>query len=126
MLGSVLLFAGCVNTPEDVVPSASQHFDTQQLKSASEAFKDEYESLNASGAVFMEVPSDITIYSLDFSQTQEFLTKGTGILYFGFPTCPWCRNLLPELFTTMQKNQISDLYYFNPKSIRDKKTLDEN
>lgn len=73
----------------------------------------------------MTVPEDLNIHSLDFTGTKNMLEKGTGILYFGFPTCPWCRNLLPELFVAMQENAIQDLYYFNPKAIRDKKSLNE-
>lgn len=122
---TAVLLAGCTPNADLPVPSLSET-PVQQLTSSTQSFKEEYESLNIEGNVHMQVPTDIQVYSLDFAQTQEFLTKGTGILYFGFPTCPWCRNLLPELFATMQKNQISDLYYFNPKSIRDKKTLDEN
>ena len=25
------------------------------------------------------------------------LKEGTGVIYFGFPSCPWCRTLLPVL-----------------------------
>lgn len=99
--------------------------DTNQPTQETLAFKLEYEALNDDHNPHMQVPETIKIHTLDFTGTRDLLEKGTGILFFGFPTCPWCRNLLPELFVAMQENGINDLYYFNPKSIRDKKSLNE-
>ena len=92
------------------------------------AFKEEYESLNDTGHLHIEVPTTIDIDTLEFSELKQLLSdsKTSGIFYFGFPTCPWCRNLLPELFAAMQENGLSKLYYYNPKAIRDKKVLNES
>ena len=92
------------------------------------AFKEEYESLNDTGHLHIEVPTTMDIDTLEFSELKQLLSdsKTSGIFYFGFPTCPWCRNLLPELFAAMQENGLSKLYYYNPKAIRDKKVLNES
>ena len=92
------------------------------------AFKEEYEVLNDTGHLHIEVPTTMDIDALEFSELKQLLSdsKTSGIFYFGFPTCPWCRNLLPELFAAMQENGLSKLYYYNPKAIRDKKVLNES
>ena len=92
------------------------------------AFKEEYEVLNDTGHLHIEVPTTMDIDTLEFSELKQLLSdsKTSGIFYFGFPTCPWCRNLLPELFAAMQENGLSKLYYYNPKAIRDKKVLNES
>ena len=92
------------------------------------AFKEEYESLNDTGHLHIEVPTTMDIDTLEFSELKQLLSdsKTSGIFYFGFPTCPWCRNFLPELFAAMQENGLSKLYYYNPKAIRDKKVLNES
>ena len=90
------------------------------------AFKQEYESLNDDNHLFVEVPTDIVVENMNFAATKDMLENGTGILYFGFPTCPWCRTLLPEMFDSMKQNNIKNLYYYNPKEIRNKFSRDEN
>ena len=90
------------------------------------AFKQEYESLNDDNHLFVEVPTDIVVENMNFAATKDMLENGTGILYFGFPTCPWCRTLLPEMFVSMKQNNIKNLYYYNPKEIRNKFSRDEN
>lgn len=92
-------------------------------------FKNEYESLNGkkndNGKKYMsiEIPKDNNVTYADFDKTMEFLENGTGILYLGFPECPWCRNAIPVLIDMAWENEISDIYYFNALSIRDVKEL---
>lgn len=33
-------------------------------------------------------------------------SKKRGIYYFGFPTCPWCQELLPVLDSSLKKNKL--------------------
>lgn len=55
----------------------------------------------------------------------ELLSNGTGVIYFGFPECPWCRNMI-EPFLEVMSEKKEPVYYFNAYSIRDEKDLDEN
>ena len=55
----------------------------------------------------------------------DILKNGTGIIYVGFPECPWCRNIVAILVNTLQEYGIS-FYYYNAYDIRDQKHLDEN
>lgn len=122
LLASMVVFTAC--GPVEAPSTPATPAPTPQISAETSAFKVEYEALNDEHP-HMIVPENLNIHTLDFAGTKELLEKGTGILYFGFPTCPWCRNLLPELFVAMQENGIQDLYYFNPKAIRDKKSLNE-
>lgn len=95
-------------------------------------FKNEYELLNNktndSGKEYMSV-SIVDNNNVSYKNAQEIieiLKTGTGIIYFGFPECPWCRNLVPVLVNTVKNNGVGPIYYFNAYDIRDKKSLDEN
>lgn len=95
-------------------------------------FKNEYESLNnkkdSKDRDYIEVSIDEDngmIYA-SFDQIYEILTEGTGVIYFGYPECPWCRNAAPMLIQAASNKGLNDIYYFNAREIRDTKSLDEN
>lgn len=96
-------------------------------------FKDEYESLNNklksdNKTKYMEVSveKDNNIVYIDAKKAIELIENGTGVIYFGFPECPWCRNAAPALIEAAKEAGLDRVYYFNALSIRDKKHLDEN
>ena len=95
-------------------------------------FKEEYESLNdkedAKGRKYLEVSIDEDngmVYA-SFEEVYELLTKGTGVVYFGYPECPWCRTAVPMLIQAASNTGLDKIYYFNAKDIRDVKSLDED
>lgn len=81
-------------------------------------FKEEYEALNDS-SVKMDISDDNPIKYVDFSSLEEVLTSKTGVIYLGFPSCPWCRNIIPVLFEVAKENDIDTIYYANPREIKD-------
>ncbi len=96
------------------------------------AFKNEYESLNnvirekdgrTIKEIFIEENNPVDI--LTEEETISFLENGTGILYFGFADCPWCRSMLPVLLKTLNNMNIDRLNYLNVKNIRDTLALGE-
>jgi thiol-disulfide isomerase/thioredoxin len=48
---------------------------------------------------------------MDKGDVENFLLHGTGILFFGFPACPWCQAYLPQLNTVLQSNGAETAYY---------------
>ena len=92
-------------------------------------FKKEYESLNGekndAGKKYMRISisKDNNVKYASYDEVMELLDKGTGILYLGFPECPWCRNALPVLLKAAKENEVANIYYFNALSIRDIKEL---
>lgn len=95
-------------------------------------FKNEYESLNnvvndKSGKTIKEISIDASnpVDILTEEETVSLLENGTGIIYFGFPDCPWCRSMLPVLLKTLSNMSIDKLYYLNVKNMRDTLSLGE-
>lgn len=96
------------------------------------SFKNEYEALNnvvrdKDGKTIKEI-SISTNNPVDIVTEEEavsLLESGTGILYFGFPDCPWCRSMLPVLLSTLDNMNIDRLSYLNVKNIRDTLALGE-
>lgn len=86
-------------------------------------FKKEYEEYN--GTVVQEdtkyIDVDINISNFVTMLYEENVistfSNNTGIFYFGFPTCPWCRNVVETLLKVGKKENI-DVYYMNPREIR--------
>lgn len=56
----------------------------------------------------------------------DILENSSGIIYFGFAECPWCRSLLPSLEKVALEEKISNVYYLDVKSIRDVMELDDS
>ncbi|MBP3635266.1 MAG: hypothetical protein J6J17_02240 [Bacilli bacterium] len=52
--------------------------------------------------VFEKISADAAI---------DLLEKGTGILYLGYPKCPWCQDLIPLLNKAAKDNNIGSIYY---------------
>jgi len=95
-------------------------------------FKEEYEALNntkdSRGKEYLSIDIDENngvIYA-SFEELKELLTEGTGVVYFGYPECPWCRTAVPMLLQAASNTGLENIYYFNAKEIRDVKELDKN
>lgn len=92
-------------------------------------FKEEYESLNGkdngNGKNYLSI--DIKSYNpISYSSYEEIfdiLDKGTGVIYLGFPECPWCRNLVPVLVNSALEAKVSPIYYLNISSDRNSLSL---
>lgn len=90
-------------------------------------FKQEYEKLNSNSKLpKVIIDDDNVIKYITFEDVRMILEGGTGVIYFGFPECPWCRNMVPVLLEAADITGIDNIYYYNALDIRDKKSLDEN
>ncbi len=43
----------------------------------------------------------------------KILENGTGVVYLGFPECPWCRAYVPMLNEIAKENHFDKIYYYN-------------
>ena len=97
-------------------------------------FKHEYEVLNgqttADGAnVYkqVDIPANNPFVYADGETAKKLLTTKTGILYMGFPECPWCRTLLPALIAAYQESGYKGpIYYYNALNDRDQLSLSDD
>lgn len=99
-----------------------------------EQFRREYEIMNGQLAMdgehtyqALEIPEDAPVVCLEADEVSELMDEGTGVLYLGFPECPWCRTLLPVLFEAVEKSGFDgNVYSYNALQDRDSRALDEN
>jgi thiol-disulfide isomerase/thioredoxin len=97
-------------------------------------FKGEYEALNGSIVNDTLTYKTITIpeFNLIKYVTPEEILKiaenGTGLIYFGFPQCPWCRQMMPLLIDIALDMGLDTIYYLDllHYNIRTTWQLDEN
>lgn len=96
----------------------------------SEKFKNEYESFNnktnSNGIKYPDVTipnNNNMVYSTE-EEVVDIIKNGTGVIYFGYPECPWCRNAVPVLIDAANETSLDKIYYLNAKDIRDTKILD--
>lgn len=89
----------------------------QYLKSDGEKFKAEYEALNNEN-VNINISKNNPIKYATLDEVFDIIQNKTGVIYFGFPGCPWCRNMIPVLFEAAKNNNIDTIYYFNPRNVK--------
>ena len=87
-------------------------------------FKNEYEKDNgveiAENYILktLNIDSDNNVKYVTDDNIINLLTKGTNVIYFGWPECNWCRTALPILLDTLKENNVDTLYYYNFKKLR--------
>ncbi len=88
-------------------------------------FKNEYERFNgeksSSGKEYKKLNIDRNnpIKYSNYDEIIDVIENKSGVIYLGFPECPWCRTALPVLFDVLKENNIDNLYYLNIKNERD-------
>jgi len=87
-------------------------------------FREEYSELNGNyieqidkSYVTVNIPDNTKVEYVTEAEAAKLLEKDTGIIYFGFPECPWCRNLVPVL-TEVAKEMNETVYYLDILDIR--------
>lgn len=110
----------------------SNYFGSNDNDLTSNNFKEEYESLNGKDTGYgkeylsISIDSENVVQYADYNRVFEVLERGSGVIYFGFPECPWCRNLVPVLLDAADEAGIDTIYYLNAQSDRDVKNLDDD
>ena len=81
---------------------------TDASRSDSEKFAAEYH----------DVASDNRYVYATNEQILEVFESGSGIVYLGFPECPWCQKFVPLIDTAAREEQLDKIYYFNIRTAR--------
>lgn len=84
-------------------------------------FKLSYESINFyeynnGKTIEVSIPWDNNVEYLSEKEILDFFKNETGILYFGYNTCPWCRNAVSILVETARDNN-EKIYYVDSKKL---------
>ena len=72
---------------------------------------------------YTKVPDDNVFVYRNIDEIINILEHGTGVVYLGFPECPWCRNAVPILLGAAEESGIKQIYYLNNHDDRDTKVL---
>ena len=89
-----------------------------------ERFKEEYEVLNNTkneeGKVYPEVSissSNIIKYSTETEILNIINNNGDAVVYFGYPTCGYCRSSVEVLLNTSKDTKLDVIYYIDTNKI---------
>lgn len=94
--------------------------NTDLITEDTRKFKEEYEEVNSNdGAVKITIPSNAPVKYLSSDELfTKIENKENFVVYIGFPTCPWCRNIVNVLFDTANDNGAT-IYYINKRKLKD-------
>lgn len=71
---------------------------------------------------YTKVSDDNPFVYRNIDQIINILEKGTGVVYLGFPECPWCQAYVPYVDEVAKKVGIDKVYYFNIQEDRKNNT----
>lgn len=73
---------------------------------------------------YTKVPMDNVFKTKNLKDALSIINEGTGIVFFGFPECPWCQAYAPMLNDLAKEYGISEIYYTNIRAERENSTED--
>lgn len=100
------------------INSYIKSLDSYKFKTSYEALNntvrdtDNHEYNNVSINVFNPIK-----YITD-KEAVDLINSGEGIIYFGAPWCPWCRNAVPVLFDALKSKKVKTLYYVDIDTVK--------
>ena len=101
-------------------------------ESDAKKFKDEYESLNNKTSVSghkiksLKISSNNPIKYSNYDEIIDVIKNKSGVIYLGYPDCPWCRTAIPVLLEAAKDYKIDTIYYLNIKDDRDYYEVKDN
>lgn len=101
-------------------------------QSDAKKFKDEYESLNNKTSVSghkiksLKISSNNPIKYSNYDEIIDVIKNKSGVIYLGYPDCPWCRTAIPVLLEAAKDYKIDTIYYLNIKDDRDYYEVKDN
>lgn len=106
LLTFLIVLAGCKS------PKITKVDD--DIKTDSIRFKNEYDMV-----------SEDNLYEYaTYLNVTDMLDKETGIIYFGFPTCTLCKEVVPILDSVAKEKKVKKILYYNFKEIRENNTTE--
>lgn len=77
--------------------------ETEKEVTDSERFAKEYDLKDKDNSFVYRSPKQII----------NILEKGTGLVYLGFPECPWCKAYVPYINEIAKEMKVEKIYYLN-------------
>ncbi len=95
------LLAGCTGGNKDPEPTVEPTPETTPEPTAE----------TSSVAEIYDLPADNVLKEGTKESVTNFMEHGTGILFFGFPECPWCMKYVPYLNEVVKEGGTDFMYY---------------
>lgn len=115
ILASVFTYLKVINNQNDAVKFKNEYEEYNNVKVTNEL---SYSELN--------IGENNPIKYSNYDEIIDVIENKTGIIYLGFPECPWCRSALPILLDAANKNDIETIYYLNILNERDAYVVKNN
>lgn len=102
-----------------------------EISEGTKIFKQEYESLNGTKNISdqeylsVNIDENVVVQYKSDEEIVDILNQGTGVVYFGFNTCPWCRSMIETLISSIKDSKVIDFYYVDIKDIRSSFTVNK-
>jgi len=128
---SALSFIALISLIGAIVVIALLQRDNTEYREDAIRFKEKYEALNGSevapGMVrqTITIPRDNPFVFANMDQIVELVENGSGIIYFGFPECPWCRTAVPAMIEAAAELGIEEIFYMNMTPERNIKIIND-
>ena len=68
------------------------------------------------------VESDNVFKYKSAEETEKILEHGTGVVFLGFPSCPWCQTYAKMLNDLAKEKGLKEIYYYNIATARENNT----
>ena len=62
---------------------------------------------------YLQVGNDNVFKYKSIDETVKILEGGTGVVYLGFPECPWCQRYVVYLNEVAKESGVENIYYTN-------------
>ena len=120
LMAVTFVLAGCVARGGDTIVDVI--IDDEAVISDALAFKLEHEDLNGvpnpnnPDRIFkdMYIPENNPFRYAELYEIVYLLeNNGTGVVYLGFPICPWCRSFVPVLTAAAMEFGVNEILYRN-------------
>jgi len=98
----VVLIVVCALVAAVLIPFSIKMI-TKSIESDAMRFSGEYTSVEVDNVYKYKTAAEVT----------DLLEHGTGIVYLGFPSCPWCQNYAKMLNALAKEKGIKEIYYYN-------------
>ena len=109
---NILILSGVVILVILIISSYFVFFKKDKDITDAEKFAKEYTKLS----------SDNVFTYRSLKEVNKILEKGTGVVYLGFPECPWCQEYVKYVNEVAKKVGLDKVYYFNIKEDRTNNT----
>lgn len=73
---------------------------------------------------YTKLSNDNVFTYKSLKEVNKILEKGTGVVYLGFPECPWCQEYVKYVNEVAKKVGLDKVYYFNIREDRTNNTED--